>query len=131
MGRAPIKKTRNPAVIVDLLFEELQLFILVQNNSDQPLYRVSVKFDKPIIGWDGKTDIAALRVFQKIETLAPRKTIPVFVDRIHGYFARKQPNVISAQISYEDASGQVFNSALKHNVAIYKELTDVTLPGRT
>jgi len=129
MGRAPIKKTKNPAVIVDVLFEDMQFFILIHNNTDQPVYKVSIKFDKTIIGWNGSRNISAMKVFEKIETLAPRKTIRVFIDRGHSYFARRQPAVIVAQITYTDASGSTFISSLKHNLSIYRDITFPLQPG--
>jgi len=129
MGRAPIKKTKNPAVIVDVLFEDMQFFILIQNNTDQPVYRVSVKFDKPIIGWNGSKDITAMKVFNKIETLAPRKTIRVFIDRSPSYFSRRQSPVISGVVTYTDASNTTFISALKHNLSIYRDITYPLQPG--
>ncbi len=130
MGRAPVKITKNPAVIVDVLFEDLQFFILVQNNTDRPVYNVSIKFDKTITGWDGSKEISALNVFKKIVTLSPRKTIRVFIDRSHSYFARRQPTVISAQITYVNADGETFSSALKHDLSIYRDITYVRQPNR-
>ena len=128
MPRTTVTKTQNPAVIVDVLFEEHQIFVLVQNNSDQPVYRVSVKFDKAILGWDGTKDISALKLFKKIEFLAPRKTIRVFVDRSQSYFSRRQPTLITAKIAYFDAKGKAFTSAVKHDLSIYKDITSPRQP---
>ncbi len=122
MARNPVRKTSNPALFLDVLFEDGQFFFVIQNTSDAPIYQASIEFDKKIIGRDGETNLAALKIFRKIETLAPHKAIRIFIDRRGPYFARRQPASISAKIAYTDAEGTRFASVLKHDLSIYKDL---------
>lgn len=122
MARNPIRKTSNPALFLDVLYEDGQFFFLIQNTTDAPIYQASIEFDKKILGRDGQTNLAALKIFRKIETLAPRKTIRIFIDRRGPYFARRQPAVFTVTIGYRDAEGTRFTSVLKHDLSIYKDL---------
>src|SRR5260370_37340733 len=80
-----------PGVIVDFIFDEGLFFIAISNVSDQPAYRVSVKFDCRIYGLGGK-DICALPLFRNIEFLAPHKTITTFLDSSGSYFSKGSRN---------------------------------------
>jgi hypothetical protein len=85
---------REPMVIVDFVFEDGLFFIAVKNISANPVYDVSVTFDKKFTGVEGAKDISSLRLFRNIPFLAPQKEIVAFLDTSASYFRRRQPTNI-------------------------------------
>ncbi len=122
--------TLDPAVIVDVLFEDGSLFITIQNISDRPAYRVSVKFDHPVYGEEGRKNLATLPIFRRIEYLAPFKILRVFLDTSESFFRSKQPTRISGQLTYINADRKLFVSPIIHDLKIYKDLTYRVTPSR-
>ncbi len=109
-------------VIVDFIFEDGLFFISIKNIGGKPVFKVSVKFDKKIVGMEGTKDISALPLFRNIEFLAPQREIVTFLDRSASYFKRDGPTKISTRISYLDPSGKRRASTIKHDLEIYKEI---------
>jgi len=119
------EKGANPSrseVIVDFIFDKGLFFISIRNISHRPAFKVSIKFDKKIVGVEGSKEIAALPLFQNIEFLAPQKEIVTFLDSSASYFSRGQPTKISAKISYQDARGRRHATIIRHDLEIYKEI---------
>src|SRR5712692_7246111 len=69
-----------PDVIVDFLFEDGMLFVVVQNIGSQPAQRVHVAFDPPFKGLGGTASIPELPLFRNIEFLAPSRSIRTLLD---------------------------------------------------
>ena len=109
-------------VIVDFIFDNGLLFISVENIGAKPAYKVSTKFDKEIVGVDGKKKISELALFKRIEFLPPQKQIKIFLDSSASYFSRNEPLIISAQISYENSRQKKYFNKIDHNLEIYKEI---------
>ena len=118
---------KTPQVIVDFIFDHGLFFIAVKNISDQPAYKVSVKFSHKILGLGGTREVTALPLFRNIEFLAPQKGITTFLDSSDSYFARKQPTKIKMQVSYRDAEGEKHSVEITHDLEIYR---DLALAGR-
>lgn len=116
-----------PEVIVDFIFDEGLFFIAISNRSDQPAYKVSVKFDCQIYGFGGK-DICALPLFGNIEFLAPHKTITTFLDSSGSYFSRGGPTRISARVAYHDFRGTKRVVTIRHDLEIYREIGFIRRP---
>jgi hypothetical protein len=112
-----------PDVIVDFLFEDGLLFIAVQNIGTQPAQRVHVAFDPYFKGLDGTVSIPELPLFRNIEFLAPSRSIRTLLDSSAAYFARNEPELITATISYCDRSDQQFTCTILHDLAIYRDIT--------
>ncbi|MBI5025186.1 MAG: hypothetical protein HZC12_00350 [Nitrospirae bacterium] len=110
------------AVIVDFVFDNGLFFISIKNIIDEPVFKVSIKFDKKIFGVEGSKEISALPLFQNIEFLPPQKEIMTFLDTSASYFRRGEPTKISARISYQDSKGTKYSTTIKHNLEIYKEI---------
>src|SRR6476646_10062834 len=106
-----------PDVIVDFLFEDGILFVAVQNIGSQPAQRVHVTFDPPFKGLGGTVSIPELPLFRNIEFLAPSRSIRTLLDSSAAYFARPEPVLITAAISYSDRSGQQFSATILHDLA--------------
>ena len=115
-----------PEVIVDFIFDEGLFFIAVQNISDLPAYKVSTRFKPGFTGVEGKKRVSELPLFRNIEFLAPRKEIRTFLDSSASYFRRKEPVLITAQISYEDEAGRKHSRTIRHDLSIYAELGYIT-----
>lgn len=114
--------SKTPDVIVDFVFERGLFFIAIKNISDQPAYKVSVKFSQKLYGLGGAREVSALPLFRNIEFLAPQKEIATFLDSSDSYFARKQPTKVEAQISYRDAAGAKHSVSIAHDLEIYRNL---------
>ena len=111
-----------PEVIIDFIFEDGLFYISIKNIGAIPAYKVSTKFDKTIIGVEGKKTISELPLFKCIEFLPPDKEIRTFLDTSPSYFSRNEPTNISIQIRYEDSRGKKYSNTIKHNLEIYREI---------
>ena len=113
---------REPVVIVDFVFEDGLLFIVIKNISAHPAYEVSIRFNRQFTGVEGTKKTSALPVFRQLAFLAPQKAIVVFLDTSASYFRRRQPTDVRATIVCKDASGSACKSVIRHDLNIYKEL---------
>lgn len=111
-----------PDVIVDFLFEDGVLFVAIQNIGSEPALRVHVAFDPPFKGLGGTVSIPDLPLFRNLEFLAPSRSIRTLIDSSDAYFARQEPEQITATASYSDRSGQKFTGTIVHNLAIYRDI---------
>lgn len=111
-----------PEVIVEFLFDRGLFSISVNNIGARPATRISVEFDKKIVGLGGSKEISASRLFKNIEFLGPKREIVTFVDTSRSYFARKQPTRISARVSYSDPEKNKYESVVKHDLEIYRDI---------
>lgn len=114
-----------PDVIVDFLFDDGMLFVAVSNIGAQPAQRVQVVFDPPFQGLGGTASIPDLALFRNIEFLGPQRSIRTLVDSSAAYFARHEPEQITATISYFDRSGEKFSCRILHDLAIYRDIAFV------
>ena len=120
-----------PDVIVDFVFEDGMLFVAVQNIGSHPALQVRVAFDPPFKGLGGTTSIAELPLFRNIEFLAPSRSIRTLLDSSAAYFARREPQRITATASYSDRSGQKFSSTMLHDLSIYRDIAFISKSERT
>ncbi|HKN31617.1 MAG TPA: hypothetical protein VJX16_00090 [Terriglobales bacterium] len=120
-----------PDVIVDFPFEDGMLFVAVQNIGSQPALRVQVSFDPPFKGLGGTASIPELPLFRNIEFLAPARSIRTLLDSSAAYFARHEPEQITATASYSDRSGHKFSCTILHDLAIYRDIAFIPKLERT
>ena len=114
-----------PEVIVDFRFEQGLLYIALENISAVPAYRVSVRFDKTFRGLDGNCEISSLRLFRRVEFLAPQRRIETLLDSSRAYFQRREPTSIKAIVTFRDAAGKAHTREILHDLKIYQDLTYV------
>jgi hypothetical protein len=114
-----------PEVIVDFRFEQGLLYIALVNISAVPAYRVSVRFDKPFRGLGGECEISSLRLFRRVEFLAPHKRIETLLDSSRAYFQRREPSTIKATVSFRNAAGKAQTREIVHDLRIYQDLSYV------
>jgi hypothetical protein len=115
----------DPEVIVDFEFERGLLFVLVRNVSGRPALDVKVEFDKPFTGLGGSREMNGLALFARIRFLAPGREIRTFLDSSAAYFARKEPTLLTANVSYRTAAGERRKHSITHDLAIYRDLAYV------
>lgn len=120
-----------PDVIVDFVFDDGILFVAVQNIGSQPALQVHVAFDPPFKGLGGTVSIPELPLFRNIEFLGPSRSIQTLLDSTASYFARNEPERITATASYSDRSGQKLSSTMLHDLAIYRDIAFIPKPERS
>lgn len=114
-----------PEVILDFRFEQGLLYVALVNISAVPAYRVSVRFDKPFRGIGGECEVSSLRLFRRVEFLAPHKRIETLLDSSRAYFQRREPTAIKATVSFRDAAGKTHTREIVHDLRIYQDLSYV------
>jgi hypothetical protein len=123
-----VKDRWRPDVIVDFVFDEGKFFIAVENLGERPAVDVSVRFDQPFTGADGKRKISTLPLFRGIPFLAPRRRIVTFLDTSASYFARRQPTALSANVTYTDTDGLKYKLVIRHDLGIYRDVSYLHRP---
>ena len=113
---------RDPEVILDVVFDRGLLFLVLENTGDQPAHGVRVTFGERFSGAGGAKRIDRLALFRKLEFLAPRKSIEVFLDRSASYFARDEPTRLTAAISWRTSAGERRRATIVHDLEIYRDL---------
>lgn len=121
----PKEEPARPEVILDFRFEQGLLYIALVNISAVPAYRVSVRFDKTFRGLGGECAISSLRLFRRVEFLAPHKQIETLLDSSRAYFQRREPTSIKATVSFRDAAGKAHTREILHDLKIYQDLSYV------
>ena len=113
---------QDPEVILDDVIERGLLFLVVSNIGDRPAHAVRVKFEQPLSGLGGTKRIDRLALFRKLEFLAPRKSVEVFLDRSDAWFARDEPSQLAAAIAWRTPEGERRSATVRHDLEIYRDL---------
>lgn len=116
-----------PEVIVDFGVEDGLLSVHLKNVGRRSAYRVATKFDKAFYGLNGHKCISDMRLFRKLDFMAPEKQFSQFVDTLANYARRKQPLRLKATVSYRDREGNRFEDTIVHDLRIYLELGQAKL----
>jgi hypothetical protein len=119
---APPSGERRPDVILDVVFEQGLLFLSLRNIGEQPAVGVNVRFDRPLSGVEGTKEVSALPVFRRLAFLGPGREIRVFLDSSASYFSRRQPTRLAVEIGYRDRDGHRYETTIKHDLSVYREL---------
>jgi hypothetical protein len=114
--------------MVDFIFDRGFLHVVVANLGAMPAFNVVVKFDRPFHGLGGGREMSSLRLFRRIDFLAPHKRIETFLDSSAAYFARREPTRLRALITYRDGSGRRHERKIRHDLSIYRDLAYLTPP---
>ena len=112
-------------VILDVDFADGLLYLAVENIGDLPAHGVRVRIEPPLSGHGGRTPIDGLALFSRLELLAPRKRIRVFLDRAALYFARDEPTELTATITWRTDAGERRERVVRHDLGIYRDLAYV------
>ena len=109
-------------VILDVVFRQGLLFLVLANTGERPALAVRVKLDAPLTGVGGTKRLDRLALFRKLEFLAPRKSIEVFLDRSDAFFARDEPTRLTAAITWRTPEGERRSTTIVHDLEIYRDL---------
>jgi hypothetical protein len=116
-----------PEVIVDFSVEDGLLSVHLRNIGRRSAYRVVTKFDKAFSGLHGHKCISEMRLFRRLDFMAPEKQFSQFVDSLPSYAKRKEPLRLKATVSYRDREGNRFEDTMVHDLRIYLELGQAKL----
>lgn len=111
-----------PEVILEFVFDKGLLSIAVRNIGSRAARDIKINFSKKIVGPDGKKELSALPLFQRLRFLGPQREISCFLDRSNSYFRRRQPTKVTARVEYLDAEGKRYETRIDHDLEIYREL---------
>ncbi len=109
-------------VILDVVFERGLLFLALRNLGTEPALAVSCAFEKPVHGLGGTREISALRLFRKVELLAPGREIRTLLDTSASYFARREPTRLRVTVTWRTPAGQRREARITHDLSIYRDL---------
>jgi hypothetical protein len=115
-------RAADAGVILDVVFDRGLLFLVLANTGDEPAHAVRVKLDAAVSGAGGARRIDRLALFRKLEFLAPRKSIEVFLDRSDAYFARGEPTRLTAAVTWRTSEGERRATTIVHDLEIYRDL---------
>ncbi len=114
-----------PEVIFDIDFADGLLFVSLRNIGSRPAYGVKTHLSPPCKGLGGTQAVNELPVFAGIEFFAPGKEIRFLLDSAAAWFARREPATVTAQLVYADDRGNSYETAVTHNLEIYRSLAYV------
>ena len=109
-------------MVLDVVFRQGLLFLVLANTGERPALAVRVKLDAPLTGVGGRKRLDRLALFRKLEFLAPRKSIEVFLDRSDAFFAREEPTRLTAAITWRTPAGERRSTSIVHDLEIYRDL---------
>lgn len=118
---------KSSQIIVDFVFENNLLYIIIENIGDSVVNKVSIKFDKKFLGLNKEKNISDLRIFRNISVFPPKKKFKIFVDTFSSYVKNKQPLVLTSKITYYHKKRH-FYEMIKHDLAIYKDFVETLNP---
>jgi hypothetical protein len=108
-------------VVIDVVFEAGFFHLELVNLGRRPALNVSCRFDKLLTGMHGRV-VTQLPLFENVPFLMPGKRIRTLLDSSAAYFARGEPTTITATVSYDDRNGRRHQTAIEHNLEIYRDL---------
>jgi hypothetical protein len=109
-------------VIIDFSVDDGLLTVHLRNIGCRSAYRLTTTFDKPFHGLNGRKLISEMRVFRRLDFMAPGKELSQFVDTLSSYARRKEPLRLKATVSYRDREGNRFEDTIAHDLRVYLEL---------
>jgi hypothetical protein len=127
----PSDPSARPEVLVDFSVVDGLLSVQLNNVGGRSAYQVKTTFHRSFHGIERSKAIPAMRLFRKVEFMAPGKTLDHFIDSLAGYVRRKQPLQLVATVRYRDREGQRFEDRCAHDLGIYLELRDARIAGPT
>ena len=116
-----------PEVIIDFIFKEGLLYISVKNIGARAAYKISIRFNKRFFGVEGTKEISSMALFKNIEFMPPQKEIITFLDVSSSYFRRKEPEKISAELTYFNSKKRKYVEKIKHDLSIYRDIGYILL----
>jgi hypothetical protein len=129
MGRAPtpLKRTSDPAVVLDVLWRDRCLFFVLKNISDQSMRDIRIAFRRKVIGMGGAVNIAALPIWSTLALMPPGKEIEVTIDRDTVFYAHNKTGPLAISITYTDGNGTTWRAQISHDFEAYRDFPDLRI----
>lgn len=122
--KTKVTDNKTPEIILDFVYENNLLYIVIENIGDSVANNVSIDFDKKILGLNKEKIISEMRIFKNISMIPPNKRFKIFVDTFSSYVKNKQPLVFVSKITYYKKQRR-FDDLIKHDLTIYKDFIDI------
>ena len=110
-------------IILDFVYENNLLYVVIENMGDTVTNRVSIDFDKKIMGLGKEKNISEMQIFKTISVFPPKKRFKIFVDTFSSYVKNKQPLLLTSKITYYQ-NNKRFEDIIKHDLRIYKDFVE-------
>jgi len=129
MARNPtvVKKTGDPAIIVDLEWRDGVLYFVLRNISQRSVHDVQIAFRRKILGAGGQVDIATLPLWRNLTFVPPDKRIEVPIDRDEMVLAHNSPKPIAVGIRYKDGDGVEWRAQIMLSFEAYRDFPELTV----
>lgn len=129
MGRSPtpLKKTSDPAIVLDVLWRERCLYFVLRNISDRSMRDIRVAFRRKVIGMGGAVNIAALPLWTNIGFMPPGKEIEVTIDRDSVFYVNNKTGPLAISMTYTDGSGTTWRAQISHDFEAYRNFPDLRI----
>ncbi len=114
--------SKKAVVIVDFEIDAEAVFLIIRNLGAVPALKLKINPLSPILGLEGKKDIAKLSIFREISYLAPLKEIRIFVDSYESFFTHLKDFSVYFNISYKNEKRRSFKIKIHHDLRIYADL---------
>jgi hypothetical protein len=108
-------------VVVDIVSEDDALYVELANLADRPALNVSCRFEPPLVDLQGR-DVSELALFRRLPFLAPRRRIRTLLDSHAGFFAREQPEAVTAAVEFERPGGERRTTLVSHDLDVFRQL---------
>jgi hypothetical protein len=126
-----VRPDREPGtadVVLDVEFADGLLFLVLANLGDEPAHSVRVRFDEPLHGLGGDRRIDRLRIFRRLEFLAPQRRIRIFFDRSALFFARGDATAFTATLAWRTDAGERCTRTIRHDLDVYRDFPYLEVP---
>lgn len=129
MGRAPtpLKRTSDPAIVLDILWRERALYFVLENISDQSMRDIRIKFRRKVMGLGGDHDITTLPIWTTLGLMPPAKRIEVLIDRDTVFYAHNKTGALGISITYTDGPGTTWRGSVTLDFEAYRDFPDLVL----
>ena len=110
-------------IILDFEYENNLLYIIIENIGDAMINKVSIDFNKKIMGIGKEKNISEMQIFKTISVFPPKKRFKIFVDTFSSYVKNKQPLLLTSKITYYQ-NNKSYEDIIKHDLRIYKDFVE-------
>ena len=84
--------------------------------------------DEPLHGLGGDRRIDRLRIFRRLEFLAPQRRIRIFFDRSALFFARGDATAFTATLAWRTDAGERCTRTIRHDLDVYRDFPYLEVP---
>jgi len=112
-------------VLLDVQLDGGKLWLVLANDSDQPAFRISVDFERPLYGAGGTLDLTDLPIFHDLGLLRRGREVRMFIDVAKHFFVREEDTALCAHVSWESREGRPFAQEFRHDLGVWKDFGEI------